>query len=54
MKEVVQFLLENPDLVEKVKNGTVTLIGVSKSEAEAIISVLHNKESLSGSSHYWR
>lgn len=40
MQEVINFLISNPDVFEKLKNGTISLLGVSSDEVKAIIDVL--------------
>ena len=37
MKEIIEFLVHNPDVLEKVKEGTVSLIGL---KGEEVLSIL--------------
>ncbi|WP_071396585.1 competence pheromone ComX [Bacillus tuaregi] len=39
MQEVVQYLLSNAEILEKLKEGTVSLIGVNAEELRAILEV---------------
>jgi competence protein ComX len=52
MQEIVQFLIQNPDVLEKVTNGTASLIGVNSDELQVIIDILTNK--LSFRVDYWK
>ena len=40
MQATIQYLSQHPDLMEKVKEGKASLLGVSKKESEAIIEVM--------------
>ncbi|WP_078552572.1 competence pheromone ComX [Bacillus alkalicellulosilyticus] len=42
MQEIIEFLIQNPDVVEKVKNGTASLLHVGDEEVKSILSVLLN------------
>lgn len=46
MQEVINFLIGNPDVLEKLKNGTVSLLGVSFDEVKVIIDVLTGDSSI--------
>lgn len=52
MQEIVQFLVQNPEVLEKVKNGTASLVGVGSDELKVIIEILTNK--LSFRADYWK
>lgn len=43
MRELIQFLIQNPEVLEEVKSGHASLIGVSNDELKAIIDILTNK-----------
>lgn len=53
MKEIFAFLVENPEIVELVKKGTASLVGVSSEDAKAIIELFtgDNNIKLYG---YWK
>ncbi|WP_084787834.1 competence pheromone ComX [Anaerobacillus alkalidiazotrophicus] len=42
MQEIIQFLIKNPDVLERVKNGLASLVGVSYEEVAAILNVFTN------------
>lgn len=52
MQEIVQFLVENVDVLLKVKEGTASLIGVSSDETKAILDVFFNNK-ITPSAYYW-
>ena len=39
MQDVIQFLINNADVLLKVKEGTASLVGVSAEELKAILEV---------------
>jgi competence protein ComX len=39
MQEMIRFLMEHPEVIEKLQNGTVNLIGLSELEVKAIVKV---------------
>ncbi|MFC4183483.1 competence pheromone ComX [Saccharococcus caldoxylosilyticus] len=39
MQEIIRFLVEHPEVIEKLQNGTVSLIGLSELEVKAIVEV---------------
>lgn len=39
MQDVIQFLINNTDVLNKVKEGTASLIGVNAEEVKAILEV---------------
>lgn len=49
MQEAVLFLSKNPEILEKVKEGTASLIGVTHEELKAIIDSIGQTEFFS----YW-
>ncbi|WP_017753667.1 competence pheromone ComX [Calidifontibacillus oryziterrae] len=40
LSDIIQFLVNNEDVVEKLQNGLVSLIGVSEEELRIILDVL--------------
>ncbi|MCG7336725.1 competence pheromone ComX [Sporosarcina sp. ACRSM] len=44
MQEIIQFLTENVEVVEKVKEGTASLVGVTGEEVKAILEVFFNEQ----------
>ena len=52
MEETIYYLSKNPDILEKFKSGTVSLIGVTKEELKAITDVF-STNSLSVI-NYWK
>lgn len=53
MEEIVEFLVENPAVLEKLLNGTVSLVGISGIELDAIIEVF-TKNTKSINSYLWQ
>ncbi|MEK5272301.1 competence pheromone ComX [Aeribacillus sp. FSL K6-8394] len=51
MQEIVNFLIENPDVLEKVVNGQASLIGVKLEELLGIIDGF--VDTLSANYSYW-
>jgi competence protein ComX len=39
MQEMIRFLMENPEVIEKLQKGTVSLIGLSELQVKAIVKV---------------
>ncbi len=52
MLEVIQFLVGNLDVLEKVKDGTASLIGVNSEELKAIYEVFFDG-TITPSAYYW-
>ena len=54
LQNVVEYLMQNPDVKEQVKEGTSSLIGLSKMEQKAVLDVLESPDSTSGfPMQYW-
>lgn len=53
MQEVIQYLFSNLDILSKVIEGTVSLIGVNLEELKAILEVLTGKD-VTPSMYYWQ
>ncbi|MED3764597.1 competence pheromone ComX [Ureibacillus terrenus] len=51
MQEIIRYLMNNPEMLEKLKNGTVSLAGLDEVEAQAIIKVFDLSVTPLG---YWR
>lgn len=51
MKETVLFLIQNPDVLEKVKSGYASLVGVSSKELQVILEVFNNSNPIQ--MDYW-
>jgi competence protein ComX len=52
MQDVIQFLINNADVLMKVKEGTASLIGVSADELKAIREVFFN-EQIIPKAYFW-
>lgn len=52
MQEVVEFLINNADVLEKVKEGTASLIGVGAEELKAILEVFFDG-AVNPKAYYW-
>lgn len=44
LQMMIEFLMQNPDVLQKVKEGTASLIGVSVTEKFAILDVLNESK----------
>ncbi|WP_084780451.1 competence pheromone ComX [Bacillus massilinigeriensis] len=53
MQEVVEFLMNNLDVLAKVKEGTASLIGVSADELKAILEVFSDGIT-TPTAYYWK
>ncbi|ARK32393.1 competence pheromone ComX [Halalkalibacter krulwichiae] len=42
MQEIIQYIMENPDLIEKVKAGTVQMVGLTIEENELLREVFQS------------
>ncbi|KYD18578.1 competence pheromone ComX [Saccharococcus caldoxylosilyticus] len=51
MQEMIRFLVEYPEVIEKLQNGTVSLIGLSDLEVKAVIKVFSESMEPLG---YWK
>lgn len=40
MQEIIQFLISNEEVLNKVKDGTASLIGVNAEEVKAILEII--------------
>ncbi|WP_445613435.1 competence pheromone ComX [Geobacillus sp. YF-1] len=50
-KEIIRFLVEHREIIEKLHNGTVSLIGLSELEVKAVIRVFSESTEPLG---YWK
>lgn len=53
MQEVVQYLLNNADVLVKVKEGSASLIGVSEEQLIAIMNAFF-EENIAPKAHFWK
>lgn len=53
MQDIIQFLINNADVLSKVKEGSVSLIGVSPEELRAILEVFFD-ENIAPMAYYWQ
>ena len=42
LQNVVEYLMQNPDVKERVKAGTASLIGLTEMEQKAVLDVFEN------------
>ena len=52
MQDMIQFLINNLDVLIKVKEGTASLIGVSPEELKAILEVFSDDQ-IAPKAYYW-
>lgn len=52
MQNIIEFLISNADVVEKVKEGTASLVGVTGEEVKAILEVFFD-EQIAPKVYYW-
>lgn len=53
MQDVIQYLINNADVLNKVKEGSASLIGVSPEELKAILEVFFGGQ-LTPKAYYWQ
>jgi competence protein ComX len=53
MQELISYLVENADVLDKVKAGTASLINVTSTELQAILDVFDSSSGLSKRAGYW-
>jgi competence protein ComX len=56
LQQIVDYLAQNPDVIDKVKAGTVSLIGLSDTEQQAILDIFQNTISYAtmATMDYWQ
>lgn len=52
MQEVIQYLINNPDILNKLSEGTVSLLGVSTEQLKAILQVFFDGQ-VTPKAYYW-
>lgn len=52
-KEVVEYLMQNPEIIEKVKEGKASLTGLSEMEQQAVLDVFESLGNTTGSPPYF-
>lgn len=52
MLEIIQFLMENQDVLQKLQEGMVSLIGVNADETKAILEVFFDVQN-TVKDYYW-
>jgi len=52
MQDVIQFLINNSDVLHMVKEGTASLVGVDAEELKAIMDIFFG-EQLAQKAYYW-
>jgi hypothetical protein len=52
MQDVIQFLINNADVLQMVKEGTASLVGVSPEELKAILEVFSGDQILP-KAYFW-
>lgn len=52
MQEIIQFLINNADVLSKIKEGAASLVGVSSEELKAILEVFF-EERIVPQALYW-
>ncbi|WP_074018138.1 competence pheromone ComX [Massilibacterium senegalense] len=53
MQDTIQFLINNADVLSKVKEGTASLVGVSAEELKAILEVFFEGH-VTQKAYYWQ
>ena len=44
LQNVVEYLIQNPDVKEKVKEGTASLVGLTKMEQKTVLDVFESTD----------
>lgn len=52
MLEIIQFLIDHPDVLYKLQEGTVSLIGADEEETKAILEVFFDVQD-TGQVYFW-
>lgn len=52
MQEMVQYLINNAEVLEKVKEGTASLVGVTAEQLKAILEVFNDGQ-ITPKAYYW-
>lgn len=53
MLDIIQFLINNTDVLNKVKDGTASIVGVSQEELKAILEVFFDGH-ITPKVYYWQ
>lgn len=53
IQRVIAYLVQNPDVKEKIVQGNASLWGLSALEKKAVLEVFQNSVSLRSSMQYW-
>lgn len=53
MQEIISYLVENADVLDKVRLGTASLLNVSSTEMQAILDVFGSSSGLVKKTAYW-
>jgi competence protein ComX len=55
VKDVVQYLVQHPEVVDQMKAGKASLVGLSETEQKAVLDVFSSrKNNLSKQLTYWQ
>ncbi|KGK86868.1 competence protein [Desulfosporosinus sp. HMP52] len=53
LQNLVEYLIENPNIKEKVKECSVSLVGLTKMEQQAVIDSFEDEPSVVGPLQFW-
>ena len=53
LQKVIEYLMNNPEVKEKVKEGHASLIGLTKLERKAVVDVLKGFGNSGSPMQYW-
>jgi competence protein ComX len=53
VKEVVQYLVQHPEVIDQVKAGKASLIGLSEIEQKVVLDVFSSKKNNVSQMGYW-
>lgn len=54
VKDVVQYLVQHPEVIDQVKAGKVSLIGLSETEQKAVLDVFSSRKNNVTLLTYWQ
>lgn len=54
MQDIIQFLINNADVLIKVKEGKASLVGVNAEELKAILEVFFDGHITTSPLYYWQ
>jgi competence protein ComX len=54
VKNVVQYLVQHPEVIDQVKAGKASFIGLSEKEQKAVLDVFSSRKNIVSKLTYWQ